>query len=73
MNPNLGDLLTKTGRIMAGTNGWHPDPDLILPNGVYRGTVHVGVDLGTAYTVLTVLDENYQPIAGAYQFAEVAR
>jgi ethanolamine utilization protein EutJ len=46
---------------------------LILPSGVYQGRVHVGVDLGTAYTVLVVLDENYQPIAGEYQFAEVTR
>jgi len=39
----------------------------------YRGRVHVGVDLGTAYTVLVVLDENHQPIAGEYQFAQVTR
>jgi ethanolamine utilization protein EutJ len=73
MNPNLSDLLTRTDAIMAGANGWHPDPDLLSPNGMYRGTLHVGVDLGTAYTVLTVLDENYQPIAGEYQFAQVTR
>jgi len=73
MNPNLGDLLTQTDRIMAGANGWHPDPELLLPNGTYRGIVHVGVDLGTAYTVLVVLDENYKPIAGEYQFAQVVR
>ena len=73
MNPNLFELLTRTDEIMAGGNGWHPDPDLLLPNGVYRGTVHVGVDLGTAYTVLVVLDENYKPIAGEYQFAQVTR
>ncbi|MCC6499944.1 MAG: ethanolamine utilization protein EutJ [Anaerolineales bacterium] len=58
---------------MAGQNGWHADPNLIFPSGVYQGRVHVGVDLGTAYTVLVVLDENYQPIAGEYQFAEVTR
>lgn len=73
MNPNLSTLLTETDRIMSGGNGWHPDPNLILPSGVYRGTVHVGVDLGTAYTVLVVLDENFQPIAGEYQFAQVTR
>lgn len=73
MNPNLSKLLTRTDEIMAGGNGWHPDPDLLLPNGVYRGTVHVGVDLGTAYTVLVVLDENNIPIAGEYQFAQVTR
>jgi len=73
MNPNLSTLLAQTDRIMAGANGWHPDPDLLLPSGVYRGTLHVGVDLGTAYTVLVVLDENHQPIAGEYQFAQVTR
>ena len=73
MNPNLSNLLTQTDRIMSGLNGWHADPSLILPSGLYRGAVHVGVDLGTAYTVLMVLDENYQPIAGEYEFAEVVR
>lgn len=73
MNPNLSSLLTQTDRIMSGLNGWHADPDLILPSGIYSGKIHVGVDLGTAYTVLVVLDENYQPIAGEYEFAEVVR
>jgi ethanolamine utilization protein EutJ len=35
--------------------------------------VHVGVDLGTAYTVLVVLDENLQPLAGEYRFAQIVR
>jgi len=33
----------------------------------------VGVDLGTAYLVLVVLDQSRQPVAGEYQFAQVAR
>lgn len=33
----------------------------------------MGVDLGTAYLVLVVLDEDGQPIAGEYQFAQVVR
>ncbi len=74
MNPQLNDLLTRTDAVMAGRlNGWHPDPDRISPLGEYRGGLHVGVDLGTAYTVLVVLDEQRQPIAGAYQFAQVVR
>lgn len=32
-----------------------------------------GVDLGTAYIVLTVLDENKNPVAGAYRFAQVVK
>lgn len=34
---------------------------------------YTGVDLGTAYIVLAVLDENYQPVAGAYRFANVVK
>jgi ethanolamine utilization protein EutJ len=33
----------------------------------------VGVDLGTAYLVLAVLDRDKQPLAGEYQFAQVVR
>ncbi len=39
----------------------------------YQGRVHVGVDLGTAYTVLLVLDQKFQPLAGTYRFAQVVR
>ncbi|MBE7535021.1 MAG: ethanolamine utilization protein EutJ [Anaerolineales bacterium] len=63
MNPNLTDLLERTERAM---NGGASDLQ-------YRGAVHVGVDLGTAYTTLLVLDENYQPLVGEYQFAQVTR
>jgi len=73
MNPKLSDLLTQTDRVMSGANGWRADPGLILPSSESRSAVHVGVDLGTAYTVLVVLDENHQPIAGKYQFAEIVR
>ncbi|MDR1421806.1 MAG: ethanolamine utilization protein EutJ [Coriobacteriales bacterium] len=33
----------------------------------------VGLDIGTAYMVLAVLDAKLQPIAGAYRFAQVVR
>jgi ethanolamine utilization protein EutJ len=62
MNPYLAPLLTQTEYAMQAH-----------ANGHYRSPVHVGVDLGTAYTVLIVLDESYQPIAGEYQFAQVVR
>ncbi|MEK6220720.1 MAG: ethanolamine utilization protein EutJ [Chloroflexota bacterium] len=39
----------------------------------YKGDLHVGADLGTAYLTLVVLDQDCQPLAGEYQFAEVAR
>ncbi len=70
MNPNLSNLLARTDRIMSGPSGRGVDPESARRS---SDSVHVGVDLGTAYTVLVVLDENDQPIAGAYQFAEVVR
>ncbi len=54
-------------------------PDIALASCAARSgatahkPVHVGVDLGTAYTVLFVLDEAYHPLAGAYEFAQVIR
>jgi len=68
MNPNLEELLKQTDRVMNSANGWRAEPNSISPS-----SVHVGVDLGTAYTVLVVLDEHYKPIAGEYEFAQVTR
>jgi ethanolamine utilization protein EutJ len=62
MNPELVQFLAKADRALS-----HPSR-----NG-HRGPAHVGVDLGTAYTVLFVLDDDLQPWAGAYEFAEVVR
>ncbi len=39
----------------------------------FRSPLHVGVDLGTAYTVVIALDAKMKPVAGAYQFAQVVR
>ena len=69
MNPNLSDLLTQTDRVMAGQSA----SSAAEPARLSSNTVHVGVDLGTAYTVLVVLNQNYQPIAGTYQFAQIVR
>lgn len=68
MNPNLTELLTETDRVMSAGNDLRAEPNSISPS-----SIHVGVDLGTAYTVLIVVDEHYKPIAGEYQFAEVTR
>lgn len=39
-----------------------------------KSTVYyTGVDLGTAYVVLAVLDDQYRPVAGMTQFADVVR
>lgn len=34
---------------------------------------YTGVDLGTACVVVAVLDENYEPVAGGYRYADVVR
>lgn len=64
VNPALDTLLAQAERAIAAE---------APPSAPYRGPVHVGVDLGTAYTVLVVLDAARQPLAGAYRFAQVAR
>lgn len=38
-----------------------------------KNNLFVGVDLGTAYIVVVVLDENKKPIAGKYRFAKVIK
>jgi len=38
-----------------------------------QGRLQVGVDLGTAYLALVILDQDQQPLAGEYQFAQVVR
>ena len=38
-----------------------------------EGELYTGVDLGTAYLVLVVLDSTGVPVAGEYQFAQVVR
>ena len=68
MNPNLDELLKQTDRVMNAAGNGRVEPRQFPPP-----KVHVGVDLGTAYTVLMVLDEHEQPIAGEYQFAQVTR
>lgn len=62
MNTQLDEYLTKAERAIT----------TLKPNG-YHGKFHVGIDLGTAYTVLFVLDEDYQPLVGTYEYAEVVR
>ncbi len=39
----------------------------------YQGKLYVGVDLGTANIVVTVLDENKRPLAGALQEGRVVK
>ena len=41
----------------------------------YKGSkkLYTGVDLGTAYIVLAVIDEDGSPVAGIYEYAEAVR
>lgn len=41
--------------------------------GRVEGALRVGVDLGTAYTVLLVVDESGTPVAGRAKFAQIVR
>jgi len=74
--PNLKDmghspdqiLLRADQVILPNLNGNAPPG---LPD--YSGPLRVGVDLGTAYTVMAVLDEKGVPLVGEYQFAQVVR
>jgi ethanolamine utilization protein EutJ len=52
---------------------WVPDPEPLPLAEIPPEPLHVGVDLGTAYLVLVVLDRDKQPLAGEYQFAQVVR
>lgn len=71
---------TTTG---ADPEGWlaraekvlHLNPDGKAPSlsSTPDGPLRVGVDLGTAYTVLVALDSEGNPLAGEYQFAQVVR
>jgi ethanolamine utilization protein EutJ len=77
MNPQLSALLAQTDNVMAGrTNGHGPihtqDTKRLLARTDLK-QYHVGVDRGTAYTVLIVVDEDGQPLAGKYQFAQIVR
>jgi ethanolamine utilization protein EutJ len=52
---------------------WVPDPEPSPFSDPPQGRLKVGVDLGTAYLTVAVLDEQDQPLTGEYQFAQVAR
>ena len=58
----LDDLLAAADAVITGGHV-----------GDAEGHLRVGVDLGTAYTVLVVVDERGLPIAGASRFAHVVR
>lgn len=69
LNSDLRETISKAAEVIRWVND--PEPPA-LPT-VPEGDLYVGVDLGTAYLTLVVLDQDLQPIAGEYQFAQVAR
>ncbi|MEJ2430673.1 MAG: ethanolamine utilization protein EutJ [Deltaproteobacteria bacterium] len=84
MNPDLNELLGRTeavmdygrGKVGGRSSNYNPTGSLSRRKsgaGGRKSVVHVGVDLGTAYTVLIVLDENLQPLAGESRFAQIVR
>ena len=62
MARDVDAILKRAGAVMDGAVG--------TPRG---GGIRVGVDLGTAFTVVMVTDEAGWPVGGAYEFAEVVR
>lgn len=76
MNPALDNFLAKADAVMHSAPPAAPPSDVRKRDvGQHRPSrrLYVGVDLGTAYTVLVVLDENRQPLAGEYRFAQIVR
>lgn len=66
----LEDYLDQAGTVILHRSQSETAPSLPEPP---QGKLRVGVDLGTAYLVLVVLDEDGIPIAGEWQFAQVVR
>ena len=62
-------ILARTEQVLRRVGDPEPPPLRSAPQGPLR----VGVDLGTAYLVLVVLDEHGNPLAGEFQFAQVVR
>jgi ethanolamine utilization protein EutJ len=66
---NPEDLLLQAHQVILPEPNGHKPTSLNLKN----QAIKVGVDLGTAYTVLAVLDDHDQPLAGEYRFTQVVR
>ena len=75
MNIRLKTVLETADRVVLNNNSSGYGTDTYSGTVVHTDadTVHVGVDLGTAYTVIFVLDKNGTPLAGEYRFAQVVR
>jgi len=73
-NPNAAGL-TPEEVLLRAADVILPSPDGKPAKPVrYKGdSLRVGVDLGTAYTVLVALDKDGIPLAGEYQFTQVVQ
>ena len=69
MTININEYLNRASQVILPTDQIG-QLKLEHPN---LNNLSVGVDLGTAYIVLVVLDENKNPLIGTYQFAQVVR
>ncbi len=69
LKENLRETIAQAAKMIRWVNDPEPPPLTEVP----EGDLYVGVDLGTAFLTLAVLDQNLQPIAGEYQFAQVAK
>ena len=69
INGRLTEYLAQADKVILPRSLGTAQPLAIAPHRKLR----VGVDLGTAYLVLVVLDEDGTPLAGEWQFAEVVR
>ncbi len=67
---NLESYLAQANSVILNTSVASKALPLASPP---KTPLKVGVDLGTAYLVMVVLDENDTPLAGEWQFAQVVR
>ncbi len=65
----LNDLLNHASAVIHRVDDPVPAPPAEIP----EGQLYTGVDLGTAYLTVVVLDHQHKLLAGEYTFAEVAR
>lgn len=61
--------------IIRSSNKMIKDFEGVIKNPIKASSkkYYTGVDLGTACVVLSVLDEEYRPVAGIYEYADVVR
>lgn len=66
--PQIEHYLDEAEAVITSTGEYIESLSLIP-----EGSLKVGVDLGTAFLVMVVLDESNKPLAGEYRFAQVVR